>query len=1060
MSLNRNRWKQILNKGVYPALFISALAFQYPHTDLSAILSVGIHHLLPGGSLGINIDGAGDTIAIFDNGRVRESHQELSGRVVHFNNLQNAPFSDHCTGIAGLIGSSGIVPAARGYAPGVTLHIYKWNQQSPINISDLYLCSQNGVEISNHSYATKPGWNYQSGAWYWYGSDSISLVEDWRFGYYDHQRSRAIDSVLFIHPNHLAVFAAGNERGNGPSPGDPRYYFDNQAQQWIDITHHPSIQPQLDGGIQGFDCLGPEAVAKNVLTVGAVYKNVNGYQSPQDIIIDPKSAYGPTDDGRIKPEVVAPSDTLYTPASDSDTGYTSISRTSAATAVVSGAALLLKAYYNAVFGRNPLSSTLRGLIIHTADRFGNAPDYKTGFGVINAYKAAKLLQEDSALCGGGYLVREYTLNQGQRILIPLKSKANDSIRATLAWVDPQSQPLPINVQVINNRTSRLVNDLDLRIIDENQVNTFFPYVADPDQPLVSAISADNPVDNVEMIELPKNQQGNFILQISHKGVLAHGKQDFSLIISGVEEPDVFAAVLNHRWSIPQNWKSGILPDSDAVVFIPRSIGNLMVDTAVGVRALDRADSMQITIADSASLKLIVLGGKGSVLLKGSENNLAGIHYHVTSESRQIRQVYIRGKSGPFNGRWAYLGLPPGLSLQNLVPVAGTLVNLNFPGGSLLRWNAAIGNYEGFSSLNHAPQAGTGLLAFFGDNPVGTFHMPLPDTLSLEYASDSLYNLYIPLEYTSTPQNQNIHQVNDGWNLVSNPYPAWYDWYQHSVPGNATAIYHFNDLTGQWHSYNHGPDSLRYIAPLQAFWIRNASGQSAQLQLDTSRLSGSQAVHFFKSQTGTSDFYLRIFNDSARYLTDYLILGAASDASPYFDGHLDALKFQNRPPNPSVSVGSDTLYSIYRTNGLITNIPMNVRIYISGTYCFETSSDEHLLLTDLLENKQYTLDNASGICLHFNQGNYQPRFLVSRTPQLWLQESVSLSPSIRYSSNGVRLFNPLKQTLFSELYSIHGTLISRSIVLPESIQSLTTPQKGVYVLILKSKERQWSWKVVF
>ena len=1042
------------------AVFLSALAFQHPCTDLSAILSVGIHHVLPGGSLGLHIDGTGDTIAIFDDGRVRDSHQELIGRVVHFNNLQNTSYSSHSTGIAGLIGSSGAVSAAKGYAPGVTLHIYKWNQQSPINISDLYLCSQNGVEISNHSYATKPGWNYQSGAWYWYGSDSISLVEDWRFGYYDHQRSRAIDSVLFIQPHHLAIFAAGNERGNGPSPGDPRYYYDNQAQQWINITYNPSIQPQPDGGMQGFDCLGPEAVAKNVLTVGAIYKNVNGYQSPQDIVIDSKSAYGPTDDGRIKPEVVAPSDTLYTPASDSDTGYTSISRTSAATAVVSGTALLLKAYYNAVFGRNPLSSTLRGLIIHTADRFGNAPDYKTGFGVINAYKAAKLIQEDSALCGGGYLVREYTLYQGQRILIPLRSKANDSIRATIAWIDPQIQPLPINAQVINNRNTRLVNDLDLRIISENQATTFYPYVANPDQPHLSATNADNPVDNVEMIELPKNQQGYFILQITHKGTLTQGKQDFSLIISGVEDPDVFTASQNHLWSIPQNWKSGILPDSNAVVFIPRSVGNLMVDTAVGVRSLDRADSMQIAIADSASLKLIVLGGKGSVMLKGSEVNLAGIHYHVTSESRLIRKVYIRGKPGPYNGRWVYLGLPQGLSLQKLIPVPNTLVNLNFPGGSLLRWNAAIGQYEGFSSLNHIPQDGTGILAFFGVNSVGTFHMPLPDTLSLEYSSDSLHNLYIPLEYTSAPQNQSINQIYDGWNLVSNPYPAWYDWYQHAVPGNATALYHFNDLTGQWQSYNHGPDSLRYIAPLQAFWIRNASGQSAQLQLDTSRLSGRQAVHFFKSQTGTSDFYLRIFNDSARHLADYVILGAASDASPYFDGHLDAIKFHNRPPNPSVSVGSDTLYSIYRTNSLISNVPIHVRIHISGTYCFETSSDEHLFLTDLYENKQYMLTNASGICLHLNQGIYQQRFLLSRMQQLWLQENVSLSPSIRYSSDGVRVFNPLKQTLSCELYAVHGTLISRSIVLPESSQSLMTPQIGVYILILRSKEQQWACKVVF
>lgn len=1029
-------------------------------SDLSAILSVGIHHIHPGGSLGISIDGMGDTIAIFDDGRVRESHQELTGRIVHFNNLQTESFSGHATGVAGLIGSAGVLSAARGYAPGVTMHIYKWNQQMPINISGLYLCAQNGVEISNHSYATKPGWNYQAGAWYWYGSDSISMLEDWRFGYYDHPRSRAIDSVLSFNPHHLAVFAAGNERGNGPQPGDPRYYYNNQTQQWTDITNHPTINPQADGGTLGYDCLGPEAVAKNVLTVGAIYQNVNGYQSFQDIVLDNKSAFGPTDDGRIKPEVVAPSDTLFTPSSVSDTGYTTISRTSAATAVVSGMALLLKSYFNHAFCRNPLSSTLRGLIIHTSDRFGHAPDYKTGFGAVNAYKAAKLLQDDSALCGGGYYVREYTLYQGQRLMIPLKSKANDSIRVTIAWTDPHLDALPVNAQVINNRTSRLVNDLDIRIFSENHANTFFPYVANPDQPQLPAVHADNSVDNVEMIELPSNQHGDFILQISHKGTLYQGKQRFSLIISGIQLPKVFTGSQSTHWSDPQNWKSGNLPDSNSIVFIPKDVDMLMVDTAVKVRAIDRADSMQIAIADSSSLRLFVLGGKGYVTLKSSESNLAGIHYNYISASCLIRQFYIRGKSGPYNGRWTYLGLPRGVSLQSLVPQQNALVNLNFPGGSILRWNASIGQYEGFGSLSYIPGAGTGLLAFFGTNSIGTFHMTIPDTISIQYTSDSLYNINVPLEYTSTPLNQNINQITDGWNLISNPYPGWYDWYQQSVPGNATAIYHFNDLTGQWICYNNGPDSLRYIAPLQAFWLRNASGQTANLHFDTTRLTHYQARHFLKPQTGINDFFIRITNESANYLSDYIIIGEASDASPYFDGHQDALKFSNRPPNPSVSVGVDTLYSIYRTNSSVVNIPLNIHISHSGNYCFETSSDEHLLLTDLFENKQYIINNASKLCLHFIQGHYPQRFLLTKAAQIQVNDFETSKPTIRLYQTYVQVFNPTSQTLTCSVYSVEGRVIYHSLLSAESNMRISLGRRGVFLLKLNSDKREWIYKLVF
>lgn len=1060
MSWNRAKWAATCAKTLILLSLFSILSFRFPIPDLAGILSIGLEHLLPGGSLGLDLNGAGDTIAIFDDGRVRETHQELSGRVVHFNNLHNTSFAGHATGVAGLIGSAGVVTSAKGYAPAVTMHIYKWNQHTPINISDLYQCAQNGVEISNHSYATKPGWNYQSGAWYWYGSDSISLVEDWRFGYYDYPRSRALDSVLWLNPYHLAVFAAGNERGNGPSPGDTRYYYDNQTHQWVNITNHPSINPQPDGGTTGYDCLGPEAVAKNVLTVGAIRQNTNGYQSPQDIILDPKSAFGPTDDGRIKPEVVAPSDTLHTPSTASDTGYTTISYTSAATAVVSGTALLLKSYFNRVYGHNPLSSTLRALIIHTADRFGQAPDYKTGFGVLNARRAAELIRDDSLLCGGGYFVREYTLYQGQRILIPLKSKVNDSIRVTIAWTDPHMAPIPINAQALNNRTSRLVNDLDIRISSENTTNTYLPYKADPNQPHLSATTGDNTVDNVEMIELPANIQGHFLLQITHKNTLMSGYQKFSLIISGVEEPAVFTGAQSSQWYLVQNWKSNTLPDSSALVFISKSASTVHVDSTVRVWSIDRADSSHLRIADSATLLLRYLGGKGCITLGAGDKNLAGIRYARASITHFIRQYYLQGKAGPYNGRWVYMGLPPGISLQGLVPQQNALVNLNFPGGSLLQWDASVGQYQGFSSLSQVPQQGKGLLVFFGNNQAGTFHMSLPDTLAMNYVSDSLYDIQIPLEYTSTPQNPNINQVNDGWNLVANPYPFWYDWYQHPVPGNATAIYHFNDLTGQWLSYNNGPDSLRCIAPHQAVWVRNASGQSAHLSLDTGRNSSLQAKHFFKPTISDPEFYLRIRSDSASALSDYVIIGTHADATPYFDGRWDALKFSNRPPNPSLSVGSDTLYSIYRSCNSLSNIPLTIQIHQSGIYCFETSSEENLVLFDMLKHLSYSLVKGSTVCMPLSQGLHSQRFWLTKTTALTTSEVSEAAPELFQRSEYVLIINPLPNPITGTLLSIHGQVLKEFTLSPYSIERHTFSQRGIFVYHLKYSYRERAFKVVF
>src|SRR5690606_21953592 len=140
---------------------------------------------------------------------------------------------------------------------------------------------------SNHSYGIVLGFTQDEGGWSWTGNSSISTQEDYRFGFYSSQ-SRTIDNIAFNAPYYTIVWAAGNDRsdtGDGTRPAD-------------------------GNGGTGYDCIGPEASAKNNITVGAVLK-VSNYNGPSSVVMSNFSSWGPTDDGRIKPDLVGAGVSIY-----------------------------------------------------------------------------------------------------------------------------------------------------------------------------------------------------------------------------------------------------------------------------------------------------------------------------------------------------------------------------------------------------------------------------------------------------------------------------------------------------------------------------------------------------------------------------------------------------------------------------------------------------------------------------------------------------------------------------------------------------------------------------
>jgi hypothetical protein len=174
------------------------------------------------------------------------------------------------------------------------------------------------------------------------------------------------------------------------------------------------------------------------------------------------------------------------------------------------------------------SSTLRGLLIHTADDLGPAgPDYQFGWGLLNVKAAADLLLEQAAEPRAVCVVEGSLDADHAAVQYKVSVQQGGALLATLCWTDPPATP-PTDP---NSTSPCLVNDLDLRITDPQQ-GVHMPYVLDRTHPALKATLGDNTVDNVEQVRLSGPlAAGSYTIRVSHKKTLLDGDQAYSLLVS-------------------------------------------------------------------------------------------------------------------------------------------------------------------------------------------------------------------------------------------------------------------------------------------------------------------------------------------------------------------------------------------------------------------------------------------------------------------------------------------------------------------------------------------------
>ncbi|MBQ48735.1 MAG: hypothetical protein CMP10_15150 [Zetaproteobacteria bacterium] len=221
----------------------------------------------------------------------------------------------------------------------------------------------------------------------------------------------------------------------------------------IDI---PIVQSQSNQGSQESR---PQAWAKNIISVGAIYQNGTADRSDDSWSgSGTSSSIGPSADGRIKPDLVASYDGVLATAYD---GYRSFSGSSAATSVVAGyLGLVIEMLQKRVFGDDIAQgysyTVLKALLINSAQGWefeGLASDlnrFHQGWG----YPNVETLYRD----------RDYMTVIDRSVLLPPfegydlqveVEQGRESLVVTLVWSDPPGSLLA---------SKALVNNLDLMLV--------------------------------------------------------------------------------------------------------------------------------------------------------------------------------------------------------------------------------------------------------------------------------------------------------------------------------------------------------------------------------------------------------------------------------------------------------------------------------------------------------------------------------------------------------------------------------------------------------------------
>lgn len=383
-------------------------------------------------------------------------------------------------------------------------------------------------------------------------------------GYTSH--SWESDQFMWEHPEFLLIFAAGNDYVILNSPG----------------------------------------TAKNMLTVGAT-ANGSGATSPADF-----SGAGPTPDGRVKPDVMAPGVNLVSALGSSTDQYQPMSGTSMACPSAAGSVALLTQYlregwypmgapgFNNTDSIEPSAALLKALLLAStnADFYSMPiPHKKIGWGRICL---------DSVLYFAGDERKLYIYDDKEGVstgdLVTFEVGVQSSkwpLRAALVWTDAPAEL---------SAAKQLVNNLDLEVYTPSgqlyRANNF------QDNYSVTGGTADA-LNVVEMVRIKNPAPGTWSIQVKAANI-PEGPQPYAIVITGdMAYHDILLEASGMQIDDSQSTSSngGLDPGETAVLY--PEVTNLGSYDAQDVQGTISTESDMIDITNKNTSYGTILAGAAS-----------------------------------------------------------------------------------------------------------------------------------------------------------------------------------------------------------------------------------------------------------------------------------------------------------------------------------------------------------------------------------------------------------------------------------------------------------------
>lgn len=488
------------------------------------------------------LKGSGFTAAIWDAGWAGQ-HADLNqtlgwtGNPKTLRNDTGSSVDDHGTHVAGtMLGNGTLDNNYRGMAPKSRLITYEWPGGADYGYSyETEIFNETGFASNSfNSVVSQNSWGY-----------AIDDTNDYLMGDYG-SVTAAYDNITAnysdINPLSI-VFSAGNE-------ADENYDYSSDYNRTT----------------------GPGATAKNTISVGAVDGNLD---------IAYFSSWGPTDDGRIKPTVVA--DGRWVRSTEPGNNYGNKGGTSMAAPAVSGAVILLNQQYNRTFSDLPSPATAKGLLVHNAEDLNRTgPDYITGWGLVNASESVDYVKESE----WKDLIKRDSVSTGEYNNYTLQvSESADNINFTLVWSDYPSE---------GSASKHLINDLDLEVRNSTG-HRYYPWTLNWTTRKSQAVrNKQDRRNNVVEVTISDPKDDTYKVSVKGHGV-PQGPQKYSLLMT--DQKKVYPSITVKS---PENKSYKNSPDFNITTDIPLQEAKFSVDGGSNISMANITDQEFYNISTSST----------------------------------------------------------------------------------------------------------------------------------------------------------------------------------------------------------------------------------------------------------------------------------------------------------------------------------------------------------------------------------------------------------------------------------------------------------------------------